>query len=404
MNNERVSPPLIYLFLMIPSGISTGFLSVTLPYELTKLGWSVAAIGALVAIGFSSHLWRFVWSPVIDLTLSTRTWYILGLVPSAVTIGTFGFIPLREGGFFTGLVFFSQVAATIAILPVAGMIAHTVKETSQGRASGWYQAGNLGGAGIGGGLGIWLATHSTFTLACIVLSFIILACAIALIWVPNIRTISGDRVGVRLRALGRDFRTLIRSRRTLLVVAIVASPIGIGGASYLWSSVAPDWQVSADTVALVTGTLAGVVSAVGCVIGGWLCDRVGRFWVLFGSAALLVVTAVVLAAAPHTPNAYRIGVLTYALIMGASYGAFTAVLLFAVGKGAASGKYAIIASIGNIPVVYMTALTGWAHDHWNASGMLYFEAVITIPAILLGLLGLYLVRRTTSNNPAHAAI
>jgi hypothetical protein len=60
-------------------------------------------------------------------------------------------------------------------------------------------------------------------------------------------------------------------------------------------------------------------------------------------------------------------------------------VLSAIGKGAASGKYAIIASLGNLPVVYMTALNGWAHDHWNASGMLYFEAIITTLAIALGL-------------------
>jgi MFS transporter, PAT family, beta-lactamase induction signal transducer AmpG len=404
MHNERSSPPLIYLFLTLPSGISSGFLSVTLAYELTKLGWSVAVIGSLVALGLSSHLWRFVWSPVIDLTLSTRAWYILGLVPSAIAIVAFGFVPLREGWFFTGLAFFSQVAATIAILPVSGMIAHTVKEKSQGRASGWYQAGNLGGAGIGGGLGVWLATHSTFTLACTVLSLIMLTCALALYWVPNVRPIPGDRIGPRIRAMGHDFKALIQSRQTLFVIALMTFPIGIGGASFLWSAVAPEWQASPDTVALVTGTLAGVLSAIGCVISGWLCDRVGRYWVLFGGGVLLALTAAVIAAVPHTPNAYRIGVLTYALLMGAPYAAFTAIILSAIGKGAASGKYAIIASIGNIPVVYMTALDGWAHDYWNASGMLYFEAIIAIPAIALGLLGLYLVRRPISNNPAHAAI
>ncbi len=167
---------------------------------------------------------------------------------------------------------------------------------------------------------------------------------------------------------------------------------------------APEWQASPDTVALVTGTLAGVLSAIGWVISGWLCDRVGRYWVFFGGGVLLALTAAVIAAVPHTPNAYRIGVLTYALLMGAPYAAFTAIILSAIGKGAASGKYAIIASLGNLPVVYMTALNGWAHDYWNASGMLYFEAIIAIPAIALGLLGLYLVRRTTPNNPSHAAI
>jgi len=76
---------------------------------------------------------------------------------------------------------------------------------------------------------------------------------------------------------------------------------------------------------------------------------------------------------------------------------------YLIGKGAASGKYAIVASIGNLPVVYMTALNGWAYDYWNASGMLYFEAAITILAIALGLVGLHLVRRTLSSDLSDVA-
>jgi MFS family permease len=402
MHNGHSSPPLVYFFLVLPWGISTGFLAVTLPFVLSKLGWSVTAIAALVAIGSSSNLWRFAWSPVVDLTLSTRAWYLLGLVSAATAIATFGALPPREGWLFTGLVFLSQVAGTLIVLPVAGMIAHTVQDTAKGRASGWYQAGNLGGVGIGGGIGVWLATHSTYALAYIVLALTMLACGIALRWVPNVRAVRGESVVVRLRELGRDFKMLIRSRGTLLVVVLVASPIGVGGASQLWSAIASDWQASPNTVALVTGTLAGVVSVVGSVIGGWLCDRAGRFRVFFGSGMLLVAAAVVIAAVPHTRNAYCVGVLVYALLMGASYGAFTAIVLFAVGKGAASGKYAIVASLGNLPVVYMTALNGWAYDYWNASGMLYFEATITTLAIALGLVGLHLLLRTVSGDPMRA--
>jgi len=397
IHDGHPSPPLVYFFLVLPWGISGGFLIVTLPFVLSELEWSVGAIATLVAIGSSSNLWRFAWSPVVDLTLSTRTWYLLGLVSAATAIGALGVIPPREGWLFTGLVFFSQVAGTLIVLPIAGMIAHTVRDTAKGRASGWYQAGNLGGVGIGGGMGVWLVTHSTYTLAYTILALTMLVSAISLCWVPNVRAIRGESIVVRLKALGRDFKMLIRSRSTLLVIALVASPIGVGGASQLWSAIASDWKASPNTVAFVTGTLAGVLSAVGSVIGGWLCDRVGRFSIFFGSGVLLVGAAVVIAIVPHTPNAYCVGVLTYALLMGASYGAFTAIVLFAVGKGAASGKYAIAASLGNLPVVYMTALNGWAYEYWNASGMLYFEATITILAIGLGLIGLHLVRGTLSD-------
>src|SRR5437879_11851865 len=57
------------------------------------------------------------------------------------------------------VVFISQVAGTLIVLPVGGLMAHAVAESAKGRAAGWYQAGNLGGNGIGGGVGVWLASH-----------------------------------------------------------------------------------------------------------------------------------------------------------------------------------------------------------------------------------------------------
>ncbi len=38
---------------------------------------------------------------------------------------------------------------------------------------------------------------------------------------------------------------------------------------------------------------------------------------------------------------------------------FLVLPLFAIGRGAASTKYAALSSLGNVPVVYMTALDGW---------------------------------------------
>ena len=68
---------------MLPVGISSGFLSVTLPFILTRAGIPVATTAAVVAIGNSAYIWRFLWAPVADLLLSTRVWYLIGLVALA---------------------------------------------------------------------------------------------------------------------------------------------------------------------------------------------------------------------------------------------------------------------------------------------------------------------------------
>ena len=151
------------------------------------------------------------------------------------------------------------------------------------------------------------------------------------------------------------------------------------------ASVAPDWRASPDQVALVSGVLNGVISAIGCVIGGWVADRVGRWWSYLGSGVVLALIAIIMAVAVRTPTAFNIGVLAYALASGMAYAAFSAIVLLAIGRGAAATKYATLSSLGNLPVVYMTAANGWVHDRFGTAWMLHIEALIAIACIILAL-------------------
>ena len=145
MRDRESTHPFVFFFLVLPYGISSGFVSITLPFVLTRLGFSVALAASVVAIGVSSNLWRFLWGPVADLTLTARRWYLLGLGTSAATLLLLAFLPLHQNAvaILMGVVFVSQVAGTLIVLPVGGLMAHTVAENAKGRAAGWYQAGNL---------------------------------------------------------------------------------------------------------------------------------------------------------------------------------------------------------------------------------------------------------------------
>jgi len=393
---RRFSSPLAYFFLMLPFGISSGFLGVTLPFIFTRAGVPVATTAAVIAIGGSAIVWRFLWAPPVDLSLSTHFWYVIGLVGSAATLLVVVLVPPVPGLLLTSVVFLSQVSAGVLTLPVAGMIAHTVAEHKKGMASGWYQAGSLCGTGVAGGAGVWLVTHSGAVTAGAVLVVSMLICAVALFYIPNVRPMSRSRIIERWRFFWSEFLEMVKSPMALLVMALTSSPIGAGGAAALWSAVAPDWGAGANTVALVTGVLSGVLSAGGCVVGGWSCDRLGRFCGFFGGGALLGVVAILLAALPRTPQVYSAGVLIYAVVMGFVYSAFTALILSAIGKGAATAKYAIVNSLGNVLVLYMTASDGWAHDRWGAGGMLYWEGVLGLAAVAVGLVALSPVRKRSA--------
>jgi MFS family permease len=377
----------MFFFVVLPYGISSGFLTIALPFVLTRAGFSVELTASIVALSVAANLWRFLWGPVVDLTLSSRRWYLLGLAVAAFAVLVVGFAPLHPGSPapLMALVFLAGIAGSLIVLPVGGMIAHSVAEQAKGRAAGWYQAGNLGGNGLGGGAGVWLAAHHSKEVAAAVLGVAMLLSAMSLFFVADVRIVTTETLAGRLKLLGRDLLGLLRTPVALFTTVLVASPIGAGAMNNLWSAVGPDWHASDDRVALVTGVLNGLVSACGCVIGGWLADRFGRWWAFFGAGAAIALAASAMAFGPRTPEAFTGGVLVYAFLCGMAYAAFSAVILLAIGQGTASTKYAIMSSFGNLPVTYMTAFDGWTHDRHGTAWMLHGDALAGLAAIALAL-------------------
>src|SRR5207237_5511288 len=165
-----------------------------------------------------------------DLTLTARRWYLLGLGTSAATLLMVALLPLHQNavGCLMTILFVSQVAGTLIVLPVGGLMAHTVAESAKGRAAGWYQAGNLGGNGLGGGAGVWLASHFSKEIAGGALAIAMLASAAAIYFASDVRIVSTETIGERMRLLGRDIFDMLRLAIPLFTIVLVMSPIGAG--------------------------------------------------------------------------------------------------------------------------------------------------------------------------------
>jgi len=397
----------LFFFLVLPYGIGNGFVTVTLPFALARAGVPVAAAASALAVAYLPATWRFLMGPITDLTLSLRRWYLLALAVSAVALVAVGLTPMGPPTLarVTVLALLFELAANLMLVPVAGLVAHGVPEAQKGRAAGWYQAGNLGGSGLGGGAGVWLVSHANMAAATAVLAAASLACAAAAFLVADTSGAdTADRLANRLRVMGRDFRDLVRSPQARLVAVLVLSPIGVGAVTGLWSAVAPDWHASPNAVALTTGVLSGVVAVPGGVVGGWIADRIGHWRAFLSSGTLLAAGGILLAVMPRTAPVYAAGVLAYALVLAICFATWSALILHAIGRGVAATKYALLSSAGNVPVIYMTAFDGWAYARWGASGLLVSEALLAAACIALALPALAWLHARPSPTDAESGV
>jgi len=390
--------PFLFLVLNLPYGASAGFVSVTLAYMLSSEGVSTEKIAAIVALSLFPLSWQFLWAPIVDTTLGRKTWYLIGVALTAAGVAASGIVQSNRDGLalLSAFVFLTSVGATLLAMSIQSLIAHHTADHRRGRASGWYQAGNLGGTGLGGGAALWIAEHmSPSWIAAVGLGGSFMVCALALAWIPRTavpsRPISGD---VSLAGLVREqysrvvlvlktLWSLARSRRGYLGLLIVFLPIGTGAASNLWAAVADGWHASGDTVALVNGALGGVASLIGCLVGGYFCDRLDRknAYIFFG--VLQALCAVAMGLAPQTQSMFIVFTLAYAILTGMAYASYSAIALEAVGLNAAATQYNAYASLANLPVLYMGLVDGWAYTRFGPSGMLYVEALIAMAAIVV---------------------
>ena len=124
------------------------------------------------------------------------------------------------------------------------------------------------------------------------------------------------------------------------------------------------------------------------MVGGYVADRFGNWVAYLGSGTICALVTIGMAALPYQPYVYIAGVLAYAFGCGLINAAFSSVLLFATGKRHAATKYSMLSSLGNVPVVYMTAFNGWAHDQHSSKYMLIAEGAIGILFVALCIISL----------------
>jgi len=184
-----------------------------------------------------------------------------------------------------------------------------------------------------------------------------------------------------MRNLGVDVWQTIKRQAGIIALVLCLMPIGTCAAGNLFSSIAKEWNASATIVALITGLLGGVITAVGCLLGGWLCDLMDRKlnYILVG--VFQAITGIGMAFFPHTQLMYIIWTSLYTFASGLCYAAFNAFVLEVIGKGAAGTKFELYASVSNAPIYMMTAIAGWAYTKWGANGMFNTEAVCCLIGI-----------------------
>jgi PAT family beta-lactamase induction signal transducer AmpG len=397
---RRAPAPFLFFLLILPYGTSFGFVSVAFAYLATHAAHPLTTEQTLgiVAAAFVPHTFKPLWAPLVDQTLTKKAWYLIALgltIAGTVVVAAMPLSPERIP-IITATIMISQVGLTLMGMCCEAFMGLGVPEEKKGKAAGWYNAGSNFGVGVGGGVALWLAQNlPSAWMSGAVLGLLMIACAIPLALFDEPLREHAHGLVASLRELGRNLGAIFTTRSGILGMILCLSPISAGASSNLFSSASDRWLVSANTVALVTGIIGGLVMAVGSLLGGFLADRFPRKLLYVCSGGLMALTAIALALSPHTPPVFVVLTLVYSFFFGISYAAFSAFVLETIGKGAVATKYNLFAAAMNGAVSYMTVIVGHADTKYGVTRALLTDAGCTLASLAIVLILMATVLRAT---------
>jgi PAT family beta-lactamase induction signal transducer AmpG len=346
----------------------------------------------------------FLWSPITDFFVRRRTWLLIG-GPLAAILMAAGFHQknLTSSGAAV-LMLLSACFSQLAVSSCGGMMGAMTSERSRRVAGSFYQAGSMGFGALAAWVLVWLSSRAGRDVLGATAAVMIGVPALLALAAPPQQAVATGAFGATMRRIWAEFKATFWRWDALPYAACMVFPMASGGAIGLLSGAAKQYGVSGDGVAWMNGLLGGLLMAGGSASAAILPARM-RAPVKYMIVALINCAALcVLWLGPMRPSTYYLGVTLYLFTVGTCYAMFTAVVLEFLGHSgkSGSGRYSIINSLGNVPVLYMIALDGWGGDKWGARGLVGTEAVVgAVGAVIL--LAYFLVRKGVGMAPVVAA-
>ncbi len=281
-----------FFFLYLTEGIPLGFTATAVATWMRRQGVGPAEIGAFVGSLYLPWAWKWVTGPLVDTFSSDRlgrrrAWIVAmqflmcGMLLVAMPVDFAAELKL-----FTAIVMVLNVFGATQDVAIDALACGVLQEEERGLANGLMFGGQILGQAVGGSGVLYLSgvlgTDASF--------LFVVACVLSVTFLVSIRLkeprgkarprADGSRFAEAGREIGRYAREAVRAffgtrpARVGLVFALLPA-----GAFALSLALASNLQVELGMKDAEIATLTLVstlVSAAGCIAGGWLSDRFGR--------------------------------------------------------------------------------------------------------------------------------
>lgn len=394
-----------FFLMYLTEGLPVGFATVAVATQLRRDGLGTAEIGAFLGLVLLPWAFKWAYGPLVDLIGSRRGWILGAQFLMVLTLLAMAGLALpAQLGLFTAVLVLHNLFGAVQDVAVDALAVTTLHENERAFASGLMFGGQSLGVLLGGGGALLLAGRIGLTPAVLLLAAVIVAVMVGVVLPMREAAARAARPPVALAAAGREvarflqaaLRALLGSRLALAGLLFGVLPIAAMALSRgLQANLAVDLGLSNDQIgALATASQAA--TALTCVIGGWLSDRVELRRATAVYVLMLSLPGLALMAELHrhgwTPGqaapaalvtAFMAAVVVYHLCFGFIYGARVALFMGITQPAVAATQFAAYMALTNLSIAYSVVWQGYAVHHWGYAVTLGLDALVGLSCLLL---------------------
>ncbi|HEY0250404.1 MAG TPA: MFS transporter [Kofleriaceae bacterium] len=406
---HRPPPPWLFMFTCIPYGVAGTFSGVLMPYLAKRAHFELDSIGWFVVLLFVPSFFQFVYAPVVDFGPRRKYWLILLSALAALSLFAALQMPLPGSKTaFLAFGFAAQVFAGLISSANGGLMATLLTDAQRGKAGFWYNTGNLAAGGLATAVAIYLTGHNypDVTVGGAVGLMMFAPSLVALAIDEPIRVATHD-LGTALVNLLREIKDVLWTKAGATGLLLFLSPVGTAALANYFSGIASNYvahdiagemaklspdaaarlldEKVSDLLTLVSGPVGLGLTALGAFIGGYLCDRTNRRAMYLLAGVLTAIVGLGMAISPPSQVTFVIGALTYALVTGFCYAAYTATVLETIGTGAksASTRYSLFNAAGNVAIAYVGLVDSRFEKNHGVAGVVGSDAALNIIGVVI---------------------
>jgi MFS transporter, PAT family, beta-lactamase induction signal transducer AmpG len=398
-----------FFLMYLTEGLPIGFAMTTVATQLRRQGTGTAEIGAFLGLVLLPWAFKWAYGPFVDLIasrrLGPRRGWILGaqLMMVLTLLALTGLDLSTQLGLFTAVLVLHNVFGAVQDVAVDALAVTTLPAHERAFASGMMFGGQSLGVLVGGGGALLLIGRIGFDASIGVLALIILA-VMTLVVLPMREQVvaQADRGAARLGAVAREVAAFLREA----LRALLGSRLAFAGLLFgllpisamalqrgLQANLAVDLGLSNEQIGWLA-TAGQAATALTCIAGGWLSDRVNLRHATAVYVLLLSLPGLYLmlelqrhgwapgqAAPAALVTAFFAAVVVYQGLFGFIYGARVALFMGITRPAVAATQFAAYMALTNLSITYSVVWQGYAVQHWGYAATLGLDALVGLSCL-----------------------